>query len=685
MDTWRRWADGAISGHRDPAPRIELVSTVMGVTEEKPKESANQNETVAAESPGGGGAETVIVDPPPSEPQSLTAWSLDEEIAPVRFRRREVIRTLAAAMGSAALGAVRCMTATATADKPSHPGGVVNTPTVIPFSATEIPNPGRGMYDWDGVINFPIGSYSTWPISPNYYHRPVWSAIDVGTTGPSYDWTSIDNLIEAAAANGQRFSLSVMTINPWAANGVPEWLWGTTAVTAYSYSGSTWYVPNYNDPNYLTAACNFITALGARYDKDERLAWFEVSLYGDWSEGHCYQTCTDLGIPYPSAADSISVLGYWAESYQLITLASVTQLVNAHLAAFPNTQLISPGGGPCYAMHKALYTASTIKPVGTRWDGLTDPITFYGTPAPLWALDPDSYYVSIDDPFLATAMNRWQTAPIPTEQGGYNTYASAIPIVCNYPISLVASQNVGGTTDDFATAIKYSGYRYAVSAVSIPSSVALNSSLPITATWNNYGVAPTYDQWQITYQLRNSSNVVVASTNSSFNLKTLFNPAQGSTVVGQGAVVPYSAPLGASANDTASISTAGLSAGSYTVAVVVTWNEHKAGATYTWNYPPMNLALQDGPNSDGSYPIGTVTVASKAGAGPSSSRSFGRTPLGPSGMMDSMPWSPDGTASSRRPPRSASEAGSIVTAGEAVGSWTVRTDSEGGSLTVPWA
>jgi hypothetical protein len=481
--------------------------------------------------------------------------------------------------------------------------------SVIPFSATEIINPGRGMYNWLGVLDYPIGPYSSWPGQMDYYLRCDWSAIQ---TGPhTYNWAYLDDRIAAAAANRQRFGLRVMPFNPWTTQSMPSFLWNTSACTAYSYRGSTWYEPNYNDTeNYLPYATQFIAALGARYDLDERLAWFEFSLYGDWGEGDIYQSVVDLGVYAPDEADSISVLGYWAEGYQSITLASVTQLVNAHLAAFPNTQLLSTNDSANYAICKQLLTASTIKPVGLRQDGLTETPSFYGTTAPLWALDPKSYYVRIGDPFLATVMNRWQIAPIATEQGGYSDYDAAVSNVCNYCVSLVASQNPGGTTDSFATAIKYSGYRYAVTAVSIPAFVATNSSLPITATWTNFGVAPTYDRWQITYQLRNSSNVVVATADSSLNLKTLFNPSQANTTVGQGnpSSINHGPPLGASTNDTASISTAGLAAGTYTVAVVVTWAEHKAGATHTWNYGPMNLALQDGQNSDGSYPIGTVAV-----------------------------------------------------------------------------
>ena len=510
-------------------------------------------------------------------------------------------------------------TTRAAADPATDSDGLTSSTTtemsIIPYSTPDIPNPGRGMYDWNGVIDFPIGSAATWPIEPQYYHRPLWSDIDVGTTGPSYNWASLDNLMATAASNGQRFGLRIMPINPWSANGMPRWLWGTSAVTAYNYGGSTWYVPNYNDATYLGAACNFITALGVRYDKDERFAWFEFSLYGDWSEGDCYQTCTDLGIPAPMGTAALSQLGYWVENgvYQLITAANVQTLVNAHVNAFPNTQLVSTNASNNFAIHKGLLTANTLKPAGTRYDGLANVINSWSTPAPIWCLDPGSYYLTSNnggpDPFLVVAMTQWQRGPVITESGPVQLdFSAAIPIVCNYPVSLVSSLSPAGSTDSYGLAIKYSGYRYAVSSITAPSSVAPGNPVLLTATWNNYGVAPTYDRWQITYQLRNSSGTVVSSVNSSLDLKTLFNPAQGNTVVGQGPQTPLSSPLGASATDTVTLATTALTGGSYTIAVVVTWHEHKAGATYTWNYPPMKLAQTPGPSPDGSYPLVNVTL-----------------------------------------------------------------------------
>jgi hypothetical protein len=438
----------------------------------------------------------------------------------------------------------------------------------------------------------------------------------------------VDSQFAKAASNGQRIAVRFWPIDPWddATNGVPSYLWSTSAVTNISYAGTTWHNPNYNDPNYLDAVCEFIAAFGARYDRDERLAWFEFSCFGDWGEGDLVNTGPAFGLNMPTGTASIRQLGYWSVGSETITVASITQLVNAHLAAFPNTQLIGLNGSNNPEIFRQLMLGKNfngqavvtpfppLKPVGQRYDGFSSPPSFYGTPVPLWVLDPTpSYYVANNDPIVQTALTRWQTAPHVTEQGGYTDYAQCPVNAGNCCISLVASQNAGGTTDALGLGTKYCGYRYAVSSVTAPASVPPGIAVHITATWTNFGVAPTYDKWQITYQLRNSSNVVVATVDSSLNLKTLFNPSQADTTIGQGppSSIKPGPPLGASTNDTVSISTAGLAAGTYTVAVVVTWAEHKAGATYTWNYGPMNLALQDGPNSDGSYPICTVTVASK--------------------------------------------------------------------------
>ena len=47
-------------------------------------------------------------------------------------------------------------------------------------------------------------------------------------------------------------------------------------------------MPNWNADAYLTPLEHLIAALGARYDHDERVEWFEFSGYGDFSENHIW-------------------------------------------------------------------------------------------------------------------------------------------------------------------------------------------------------------------------------------------------------------------------------------------------------------------------------------------------------------------------------------------------------------
>ena len=112
--------------------------------------------------------------------------------------------------------------------------------------------------------------------------------------------------------------------------------------------------------------------------------------------------------------------------------------------------------------------------------------------------------------------------------------------------------------------------------------------------WTNFGIAPTYDKWQITYEIRNASNAVVATVASALPLTSLA-AAQNYTDL-------TAAPASQSVVDYVSLSTQGLPAGNYTVLAKVAWNEHKSGATHVVNYAPMNLA-QAGRDSSGAYPI----------------------------------------------------------------------------------
>ena len=101
--------------------------------------------------------------------------------------------------------------------------------------------------------------------------------------------------------------------------------------------------------------------------------------------------------------------------------------------------------------------------------------------------------------------------------------------------------------------------------------------MTIAVTWSNQNVAPTYEQWNVTYQVKGAATVTQSST------------------LDMRLILP-----GAPVQDMVDIATGALAPGTYTLFVTI-----RDTASY---YPdPMNLA-QEGRQSDGSYQLATFTV-----------------------------------------------------------------------------
>jgi hypothetical protein len=493
---------------------------------------------------------------------------------------------------------------------PVTPVSAVQPGAVIPFSALDLVSPKRGQYQDLGVTLYPqstAGSYPAWPGTDDAGNRFLWSQIQP-TSANSYDFTIIDKAIAAAHVHNQRFHFRVMSFasTGYSGNtviGVPAWLRATpTATTDYHVGGKTYVVPNWNADAYLSPLEHLIAALGARYDHDERVEWFEFSGYGDWSEDHIGSIAEELGAPGPSPDDSIARLGYYSQyGDQSITKASITRMVNATLAAFPDTQIIVLDDNP--EITRQLLAASPKRPVGIRADCLG-----VYPPPQIWATDPNSWYVQNDDPVIAALRARWRTAPVVTEwcnsqpDGATAYFQQAIRDTVNYHVSLVASNVMAPSPDMYdmwARANKYAGYRYAVTSVTAPASAPAGSALQITVRWTNFGTAPSYDNWQVSYEVRNDADNVVAIVQSGLSLRDI--------AAEQNYANSAQDPSSVASDNAVWLSTAGLTTGNYKLIAKVVWNEHKPNAINVVNYAPMTLA-QAGRDSGGGYLIGSFRL-----------------------------------------------------------------------------
>lgn len=503
---------------------------------------------------------------------------------------------------------------------------------VVPYSAPDLVNPMRGQFDNILTGLFPQSNDANrdlpaWPGTRDAGLRFTWRSLQ--PTDPAslpadapddqrYDFTRIDRALDAYDAKGIRLGLRVSSYDscceqlpPGQANiGVPDWLAAQDgAVDRYDRDGTTQVIPDWNSDAYLDGFSALLEALGRRYDGDERLAIFEMSGYGDFSENVLPVLRDDLGAPGPDATDSEAVLGYLSEYRdQFITAASAKRLVAANLRAFPRTQMVTAPGNPQIVkelMRDSEALDGVVHPVGVRGDclGVLQVL-------PTWAANPASGYVKRADPIIDVLRQRLVEAPVITEwcqlpegESPSTYYRRGLRTVIDQHVSMTASSGFPdqlgtdrmkrGVYDLWSRANTYAGYRYDARA----DLSAGQDGVTGEVDWTNRGVSSTHERWAVRYQLRSGSGRVVAETDSPLDLRTIDTDQDGDAA----------RPTPSTATDRLSFD-GPIDPGTYTVTVVVAWDEHKAGATRTVDLGPMRLAMKG--RGGGAYEIGRVTVGS---------------------------------------------------------------------------
>jgi hypothetical protein len=186
------------------------------------------------------------------------------------------------------------------------------------------------------------------------------------------------------------------------------------------------------------------------------------------------------------------------------------------------------------------------------------------------------------------AWERWKTAPVISEWWNLPnaTVAIARSSTEQMHVSALGSGNIqssvhaGAAEAGYQEVLKLAGFRDQLDRVEV-STLSAGQPATFTSTWENVNVAPTYDPWEVRYELRSGERIAWSGT-STFDLRTLL-PTGGNPVKSTDAL---SLP-------------AGLARGTYTLAV------HVVDPTGT--VAPMRLA-NAGRTNDGAYPLGTVTV-----------------------------------------------------------------------------
>jgi ribosomal protein L14 len=517
--------------------------------------------------------------------------------------------------------------------------------TQISIGSTDIIAPGRAAEYWNGVtwtngsgggIKVPTGNMKT----NNAYYRFDWG-VEIETAQGVYNWSKFDQQINSAIDNGQMFSFGLMPMCTACSNtgvsGLTYPLYLHNLMQAEAAGSQDWYysaggvwVPNWNSPNYLGRYQALLNAVAAhiasgshngRNYKDV-IYYVDIRGYGDFGEWHAY--------PW-----------YGTEpAGRKATSATLKSLIDMNLAAFPNypnVMMISgfnQGGAaliPADVSYYALTKSNAWGPLGWRRDNWGDPNTDNILSSNTGSYNPGSGSVA----FAPLILNRYKTSPVvgePNNATGSSgaPYADLLREINLYHTTSFGDGNFpnagdGATQTNIIAASKACGYRLVIAGGNMTTTLTSGGGFNLSLNWQNIGVAPVYENWNVVFELRKSDGTVVWTGNSSF-IPKLF--------------LPQALPTIASDNFTLSA----VAAGTYSMYLIV-----RDPANYK---APLPLAVT-GRNADGSYLLrsnitigtGPANIAPTANAGadlnvqlPVSNVSFAGTGNDPDGTISGYSW-----------------------------------------------
>jgi hypothetical protein len=444
------------------------------------------------------------------------------------------------------------------------PGVVKNYPlsfTPIPVSDPDVNAPGRGAEQWHDRTDVKIPSEAA-PQQPlDVYYRFVWTRIEDITQG-SYNWTYFDNLVKAAIAKRQKFSFGIMTVYPEGTANEGLHSYGDGSYSAYPKylhdlmqaesvkdwkTGPTW-TPNYNSANYLNRLLALNQAINAHIQTTSFngiqfknvVNCIDIRGYGAWGEWHSGYTPNNVVSDYPAGT--------------FPTIASLKKIVDAFTTGFPDNPLVAMIAAfdgmrlgntknPVEIGYYILTGKNNWGPIGWRRDqyGATDDYI-------QWYLEKNPN--TFNGVALSTLiMDRWKTSYITGEPPAWNPneYADLERQVRLYHTTSFGNGNYGGgtapssltTRDRIRAASKATGYRLQYKTANISTN---GNGIGITINWENIGLGPTYENWDIIYELIDAAGVAKYSYVSSFKLRWFLPGANGALTdafTALGATGPY--------------------------------------------------------------------------------------------------------------------------------------------------
>ena len=476
--------------------------------------------------------------------------------------------------------------------------------TQVPYSDPDIISPGRGAEQWDfgsEKINYPTADTNIRPM--DVYYRFAWTVLE-GDSINSYNWTFFDDVMKQAIDSRQKLSFGIMPVYDGkgtvvidgAKSAYPLYLHKLMQTGSWNtkdwISNGVW-IPNWNSTHYLTRLRALHEALYAHIMTTSykgvafKNAIYCIDIrgygnYGEWHSAGIVEKVSDYPIGRRAGVATLrTIIAHHTQVFSQWPLVLM-------IAAFDADQFDAIMN-PAELTYYALTTKNAWGPLGWRRDqwGATDVYldkllknnekTFSNSPA-----------------FKDWITTRYLTSPITGEApnyispGGPCQYWDLERQLMDYGATSLGNGNFGASqltecgANNVRAAFKRSGYRIIIEGGSVTSNLVAGKPFSITLNWKNIGIAPTYENWDVVFELRNDNNVLVWTGVSKFKPKR-FVPSNTATVVTDTYHLPANTVIG-----------------KYKLNVII-----KDPAGYR---APLPLAIKER-NGDGSYTIRDLTAS----------------------------------------------------------------------------
>jgi hypothetical protein len=415
---------------------------------------------------------------------------------------------------------------------------------------TLFPNPGQG---WMSQQRSPRTD-PRFPCSVVYV-RFNWA--DAEPEEGRYDWSVIDDVIDAWKEHGAAVALRVMTCNAHSRGyySSPKWLFDA-GCKGFEYvvggedptSGGQRIPriePDYADPMYLEKHGAFLKALGDRYDGHAELEFLDIGSYGVWGEWHTKN-------PAP--------------------LSVRQQIVDLYLQAFRKTPLVFMSDDA------EVLGYALARGTGLRRDGVGSPwheANWIGS----------RKYAEVRD-----MADTWKRAPIVFEWFGNYEYLqsrqwsfdAAVDFMLRNHVTCI-NDNIGRVPPEAMPQLeklaRLAGARFVLRELAHEQVIAPGGSLQLQMQWANVGVGKLYRPYVLRLFLLDPSGRPVVTADAQSDPREWL---PGETTVNELMAVPRDLP-----------------AGEYGLALML--------ADPAGRRRPFRLAI-DAPDQDGRYNLSQVTV-----------------------------------------------------------------------------